>query len=77
MPSHLLTPENADKIVLATVLLHNFLILNNDKMYFNSQNHEEIGQEFLEDVRLLRFNRSTTEAFDLGVTLKEFLFIHQ
>ncbi|KNC28063.1 hypothetical protein FF38_04438 [Lucilia cuprina] len=59
-------PENADKIVLATVLLHNFLILNND-----SQNPEEIGQEFLEDVKLLRSNHSTTEAFDIRETLKE------
>lgn len=71
------SPKNADKIVLAAVLLHNFLILNNDQNYFNCEANEELDQGNLVNIGLLRSNHPTSEAFSLREKLKEYLITQQ
>ncbi|XP_017492641.1 PREDICTED: putative nuclease HARBI1 [Rhagoletis zephyria] len=78
-------PKNADKIVLATVVLHNFLMLQNDRNYFtleladHSVGNQEIHGRWREEVNALdsyqarSVNRSYTNAFQLRELLKDFL----
>ncbi|KAI8115878.1 Protein ALP1-like [Lucilia cuprina] len=65
-------PKNVDKIVLATIVLHNFLIFHKDKQYFNPENAEENLEE-LENIRLLPSNHSSSDAFTLRDNLKNYL----
>ncbi|XP_039967913.1 protein ALP1-like [Bactrocera tryoni] len=78
-------PKNADKIVLATVVLHNFLMLQNDRNYFtleladHSEGNREIPGRWREEANSLESfqprvaNRSTANAFQLRETLKEYI----
>ncbi|XP_067625733.1 putative nuclease HARBI1 [Eurosta solidaginis] len=78
-------PKNADKIVLATLVLHNFLMLQHDRNYFtlelvdrNEHNREISGQwrgeiNPLESFQQRVVNRSSSHAFELRNSLKEFL----
>lgn len=71
------SPENVDKIVLASVMLHNFLILNSDKKYYDPASSEEIEPSTLESIQLSRSNHPSVEAFSLRETLKDYLFSQQ
>ncbi|XP_065355929.1 uncharacterized protein LOC135950314 [Calliphora vicina] len=67
-----MSPKNADKVVLATVVLHNFLMLKNDRNYFtielvdHSIDNRDIEGQWSEDVHSLpsyqprSANRSST-----------------
>lgn len=77
-------PKNVEKIVLATVVLHNFLMLQNDRNYFtlevadHSVDNQEIHGRWREVKSLESFqpktaNRSSTSAFQLREKLKEFI----
>ncbi|XP_036342327.1 protein ALP1-like [Rhagoletis pomonella] len=78
-------PKNADKIVLATVLLHNFLMLQNDRNYFTlelvdrNENNQEIHGQWRNEVNPLdscrqgAVNRSSSYSFELRNILKEFI----
>lgn len=80
------SPENVDKIVLATVTLHNFLMLQKDNQYFSDDlvdqevDNEIIPgrwreeQESLNSTRIYRSNRASQEAFIIRDRLCEFLF---
>ncbi|XP_028901043.2 uncharacterized protein LOC105219644 [Zeugodacus cucurbitae] len=78
-------PKNVDKIVLATVVLHNFLMLQNDSNYFplehvdHSVGNKEINGRWRKEVNSLESfhprtaNRSSSKAFQLREKLKEFI----
>lgn len=80
-----MSPKNADKIVLATTVLHNFLMLQNDRNYFtieladHSIDNREIQGQWRDELHSLpsyqptSSNRSSTTAFELRNTLKDFL----
>lgn len=72
-----MSPKNADKIVLATTVLHNFLMLQNDRNYFtieladHSIDNREIQGQWRDELHSLpsyqptSSNRSSTTAFEL------------
>lgn len=78
-------PKNADKIVLATVVLHNFLMLENDRNYFtlelvdHSVGNQEIQGQWREQInplasnRMRAANRCSGTAFQLRDILKDFI----
>lgn len=67
-------PENASKIILATIVLHNFLRLNQDQRYFNNEESKDFLPNTLQRAETRTRNRSTNEAFTLRDKLKEYLF---
>ncbi|XP_039966253.1 protein ALP1-like [Bactrocera tryoni] len=79
------SPNNTEKIVLATILLHNFLMLQNDTDYFTLElvdhtvGNQEINGRWREDANFLKTfqlgicNRSSTHSFQLREKLKEFI----
>lgn len=67
------SPKNVDKIILAAVLLHNFLIFNSDKCYYNPEISNDFSQNVLEKARVSRSNHPSSEAFNLRTTLKDYL----
>lgn len=81
-------PKNADKIVLATVVLHNFLMLQSDRNYYtieladHSIGNREIQGQWREQTYSLPSyqprpaNRSSNTAFQLRDVLKDFCKIH-
>ncbi|XP_069963627.1 putative nuclease HARBI1 [Bactrocera oleae] len=79
-------PKNIDKIVLATVVLHNYLMLDRSSGYFTEElvDHSENGA-FVPGIwrqttsqsptfRISQANRSTAEAFASRDELAEYLF---
>ncbi|XP_011202945.2 uncharacterized protein LOC105225956 [Bactrocera dorsalis] len=79
------SPENTEKIVLATIIIHNFLMLQNDTDYFTLElvdhtvDNEEIDGRWRENANFLKTfqlgfsNRSSTQSFELREKLKEFI----
>ncbi|XP_037817429.1 protein ALP1-like [Lucilia sericata] len=79
------SPKNVDKIVLATVSLHNYLMADKNSGYFvdNFVDHEENGiftpgtwrnsSERLQSSRISQANRSSSEVFALREELAAYL----
>ncbi|KAI8120457.1 hypothetical protein CVS40_8297 [Lucilia cuprina] len=69
-----MSPKNADKFVLATLVLHNFLMLKNDRNYFTTElvDHSEHVYS-LSSYQPRSANRSSTTAFQLRDILKDFI----
>lgn len=80
-----MSPKNADKVVLATVVLHNYLMLKNDRNYFTAELVDHSGEnrgiqgQWRAEVQSLpsyqprSANRSSTTAFQLKEILKDFI----
>ncbi|XP_067625952.1 uncharacterized protein [Eurosta solidaginis] len=75
-------PENVDKIVLATIVLHNYLMLDSSSGYFdlNRASSDENGNfdcgqlsTRMASIQIAHSNRSTNEAFSLREELAEYL----
>ncbi|XP_017467698.1 PREDICTED: uncharacterized protein LOC108360066 [Rhagoletis zephyria] len=78
-------PKNVDKIILATIVLHNYLMLDRDPNYFNENlvDHEVNGSLIpgtcrdtdtsMNSVRIGQTNRSSEEAFNLRETIANYL----
>lgn len=79
------SPKNVDKVVLATIVLHNYLMLDKTSGYFdeNLVDHEENGvfvpgtwresSEYMSSFRISQANRSSTEVFAMRDELADFL----
>ncbi|XP_067619899.1 uncharacterized protein [Eurosta solidaginis] len=64
-------PENVDKIVLATIVLHNYLMLDSSSGYFdpNRASNKPLSTR-MTSIQIAHSNRSTNEAFSGILTRK-------